>query len=130
MYRLPALPAGSGAGKDDTPIFEIAIAGVLAAVFAEGPYGALSAMIGVTLLVILHGYDEEENPRFLKRVAFAAVWGFCATLTLAVIAEYYVFGPPASGTVSAVPTEAIFAIWAVLSLLADPARWLVRKLGG
>ena len=113
--------------KDDTAIFEIALAGVVAAILDDGRYGFLSTVIGFTLLVVMHAYDEERDPPWPRRWAFAVVWGFCAMLAVAAVVEppFAYFRRPVDGD-TAVPPWAQISLWAVLSLLAEPVRGRVR----
>jgi hypothetical protein len=115
---------------------EIDPAALLGAVFAaglvlmieKGPFGWLSSVGGIMLLLVIFAYDSESTRTRFQSVAFSAVAAFCVLLATAVIPEWLLGGLKEQE--SAVPQRLLIGIWVsatVVLTLVD--RWKLRRRG-
>jgi len=92
----------SGGRSDEAALMGVALAAIVTLVLAPGPFGWLSSVVGLTLLLILAAYDpiwhrEVEANRlpthrtslrlryqtYVKHLAFSAVYLLCLFIPLA-----------------------------------------------
>ncbi|WP_210459002.1 hypothetical protein [Vibrio crassostreae] len=66
-----------------------AVGGVVSVSMGEGPYGFLSTIIGITLCLYLYAYAWEHEKNNKQQLAFASIFAFIASITVAPVIEHF-----------------------------------------
>lgn len=97
-------PPNDRGGRDRTTdsaaLAGTALAGVLAVMMEKGPYDWLNLVVGLTLLLIIFGYERDHFRTTRQSVALAAVCALCSLLIFGVLIEFYLGGCSLKGQTS------------------------------
>ena len=80
---------------DSPSLASVLIAAAAGLLLIPAGFTWLASLLGLVLLLILLGYDEEGYRSVLQSVAFAAACAFCLTLA-SIVAYQYVYGLPSA----------------------------------
>ena len=73
--------------NDQTGLFGVTLAGVIAVTLSEGAFDLLDAIIGITLFIVLRAMKTQNELIFFKQLAFSVVQALCIILFSGFITE-------------------------------------------
>jgi hypothetical protein len=100
------------------------IVAVLALLVAPGPYSIFSAVIAITLTVIVMAYGlSQPRPRVIQSIAFGMMLGLCLVPLFGFIDESWQFHglPPEYDEATKGPTSRVQSFWLVILWLLTTA---------
>lgn len=90
-YQAQPRPPG---GIDPAALVVASVALLGTTMLGSGSFTVLSSILGLTIMVVVYGYDENPKRTFPQQAAFAMVIGFAATVVLGAPAEWAKILPP------------------------------------
>jgi hypothetical protein len=115
-------------GSDQAPVrptmpavVGVALAGALASILGQGDWTWASVPLGITLLLILHAFDDPTDDDAAVHLAFSAVWSLVALVALGLALQWvdrhdWISGENIAGY--------DFVIWLVLTAI-----WILSGVG-
>lgn len=77
---------------DPAALLGAVLAAGLVLVIEKGPFGWLSTVGGLMLLMVIFAYDQEGERSLFQSMAFSGVASFCFVLAIAIVPEFLLGG--------------------------------------
>jgi hypothetical protein len=111
---------------DPAALLGAVLAAGLVLMIEKGPFGWLSTVGGLMLLMVIFAYDQEGHRSVFQSIAFSGVAGFCLVLATAIVPEILLGGIHRDDSVvSAWMLGSTWVVATVLLTLLD--RWKLKR---